>query len=111
MAEPRITLEYGEPPPLFLNAFPLSDGIVAICVINFLVNAFVVACASSVVPVTIWAWQVSPLVQTLLSAWSVVGISLIVGALVGVWTYSELPMRPYCYWLSLSTLGLFAVLC
>lgn len=99
----RIELEYEEPPPLFLHLLPLSDGVVLICCLNFLVNVFVVALSSSVVPIVVMAWRISPLMQIWLSTWCIIGIMAIVACLLGVAVRKEVPMRAYYYWLVLTS--------
>lgn len=107
----RLTLEYGEPPPLFLNAFPLSFGVQVICAVNFVCCIFVIALTSSVMPFYIGGYPVSPDVQVAIAAWHLLGIMLIVGALHGLMNYHEVGLRGYFYYLSLTAIFIALFLC
>jgi len=101
---PSAKLEYGEHPPLFFGVYPLTVGVQIICAFHFLACIAVIAGASSVVTLRVFSNEVSPLLQVLLSAWHILGISVIVGAVISCSTRNEFPMRVYFYYLLITDL-------
>eukprot|EP00427_Karlodinium_veneficum_P023673 CAMPEP_0169115288 /NCGR_PEP_ID=MMETSP1015-20121227/29255_1 /TAXON_ID=342587 /ORGANISM="Karlodinium micrum, Strain CCMP2283" /LENGTH=149 /DNA_ID=CAMNT_0009177715 /DNA_START=116 /DNA_END=561 /DNA_ORIENTATION=- len=106
----KIDLEYGEPPPLFLNVFPLSVGVVAVCVMNYILDIIIIACTTSALPVRIGSIQVLPEVQMVLAGWCVIGIVVIVGCLIGVQTFNPAPLWPYVSWLAISAVAFLVLM-
>jgi len=100
-----MKLEYGEPPPLFFGVYPLTLGVQIISVCHFFVCLFCIGFASSVVTFYIANFEVSPTLQVFLSAWHMLGLTLIVGALIGTSWRQEFPLRLYAYYLVVSSLG------
>lgn len=109
-----LAMEYGPQPPLFLGGYPLTVGVQAICVLHAIVCLAFVACASSVVTITLGTYQVSTGLQIAASTYHLIGISVIAGALAGTISRSEFPLRVYFYYMLIGTLcwgaGLIRVL-
>mmetsp|Transcript_143260 Transcript_143260/g.249867 ORF Transcript_143260/g.249867 Transcript_143260/m.249867 type:complete len:229 (-) Transcript_143260:96-782(-) len=106
----QLQMEYGEVPPLFLNAFPLSHGVVFIMLVHLVICVSFVATVSSIVPVSIYNYVVSPDLQVLIGAWHLLGITLIIGGLIGVKTFYEFPVRMYFYFIVVSNLAVFVLM-
>lgn len=87
-------------PGLFLGYWPLSIGVQVTCVMNALVAIVIVAGASPVVYFHLGFFLVPPFVQIGLSALSLIGISIIVGALVGVSRRRVFPIEVYYYYVA-----------
>mmetsp|Transcript_79798 Transcript_79798/g.222138 ORF Transcript_79798/g.222138 Transcript_79798/m.222138 type:complete len:239 (+) Transcript_79798:141-857(+) len=104
-----VNLQYTDPAPLVLGTYPMTKAVQAICVVHALGCLFVLATSSSVVAIEVANFKLSPTVQVVCGAWSVLGIMVIVGALLGCNSRQEFPVRAYYYYCVVSTIA-FGVL-
>jgi len=100
-----IKLEYEEPPPLFFGVYPLTVGVQVICGFHALLCLFFISTASSVVNLHVDRYEVPASLQVVISAWHMLGITVIVGALIACRWRQEFPMQLYFYYLLLSDLA------
>lgn len=93
-----IQLNYGgdtTPPPLFLGQWPLTFGVQAVAALHIVFCFFVIATASSAVSFSLGRFVFPPIYQVCVSAWSLLGVFLIVGTNTGLTHMQEFPIRMY----------------
>eukprot|EP00929_Paragymnodinium_shiwhaense_P062789 TRINITY_DN31361_c0_g1_i1.p1 TRINITY_DN31361_c0_g1~~TRINITY_DN31361_c0_g1_i1.p1 ORF type:complete len:268 (-),score=39.03 TRINITY_DN31361_c0_g1_i1:82-813(-) len=97
------SLQYKEPPPLVLGAYPLTRAVEVICGLHGLLCLFVICTASSVAPIQTGSLVVPTQAQVGLAAWCVLGVTCIVGALESCRSRTEFGMKAYFYYFLLSS--------
>lgn len=73
-------------------------GVRVVIVIHALICLFIISTASSIVELRFGGVVVSPEIQVALAAWCVLGISIIVGAWVGINGRHDFPLQVYVYY-------------
>jgi len=86
------------PMHLFLGLYPLTFGVRCICFIHFLLCVALVGCCSSVMPLSLGGMIISTLWQEVFGAWSLIGCTLIMGAVVCTFTRHEFGLRMYFFY-------------
>eukprot|EP00927_Polykrikos_kofoidii_P023947 TRINITY_DN21879_c0_g1_i1.p1 TRINITY_DN21879_c0_g1~~TRINITY_DN21879_c0_g1_i1.p1 ORF type:complete len:264 (+),score=6.25 TRINITY_DN21879_c0_g1_i1:100-792(+) len=98
-------LVYGDPPPRFFGVVPLLLAMRWICFVHFLSCVFVISTTSSVVAFNLGTFEVTTQLQNISSCWSSLGISVIVGALIGVKNRQAYPLTVYLWYCLVTLLG------
>jgi len=93
--------------PLFLGVYPLTHAVQCICIVHAVLCVFVISTTSSVVSIDLGPLIVSPALQVACSAWCVLGISIIAGAVSACRAEQELPLKVYFYYWLVSTAAFF----
>lgn len=101
---PERKLEYGELPSMFLGLYPLTIGVQLVCFFNLVLCVCCIALASSAVSFWIDNFEVQPALQVAVSSWSLLGVMLITGALVGCSQRLWFPLQCYFYHVAITDL-------
>eukprot|EP00747_Dinoflagellata_sp_TGD_P193863 gnl/TRDRNA2_/TRDRNA2_60604_c0_seq1.p1 gnl/TRDRNA2_/TRDRNA2_60604_c0~~gnl/TRDRNA2_/TRDRNA2_60604_c0_seq1.p1 ORF type:complete len:265 (-),score=41.07 gnl/TRDRNA2_/TRDRNA2_60604_c0_seq1:53-847(-) len=97
-------MKSAQPSKTFLFALSLYMGVLVICAITLLIQITIIAFASSSSPITISYTTISPWLQTLVAAWSFVGMVPTIGAGVAALYMMDKLMWMFIYYLVISWL-------